>query len=177
MAMTATETIPTAIPGLELRWAQEGDIPLILDYIRELAQYERLADQVMATEENLGESLFGPQPAAEVILAELVGEPVGFALFFQSFSTFLGRPGLYIEDLFVRPLARGHGVGRALLAFLAALTLERGMGRLDWVVLDWNEAALRFYGKLGATAMDEWTTYRIEASALKSLAAEAGQPS
>lgn len=170
-------TIPTAIPGLELRWAEEEDVPLILDYIRELAEYEKIADGVVATEEVLAESLFGPRPAAEVILAELVGEPVGFALFFQNFSTLLGRPGVYLEDLFVRPLARGHGVGRALLAFLAALTLERGMGRLDWWVLDWNEDALRFYRELGAKAMDEWTVYRLEASALKSLATEAGQPS
>ena len=169
--------IPTAIPGLELRWAKEKHVPLILEYIRELAEYEKIADQVVATEDILQETLFGPQPAAEVILAEFLGEPVGFALFFQNFSTLLGRPGLYLEDLFVRPLARGRGVGRAMLAFLAALTVERGMARLDWWVLDWNENAIRFYRDLGAQAMDDWTVYRLTGDALKSLAAEAGVPS
>lgn len=169
--------IPTSVPGLEFRWAEEEDVPLILEYIRELAEYEKIADQVVATEEVLASSLFGPQPAAEVILAELVGEPVGFALFFQNFSTLLGRPGIYLEDLYVRPLARGRGVGRALLAFLAALTVERGMARLDWWVLDWNESAIRFYRQLGAVAMDEWTVYRLTGDALKGLAAEAGLPS
>ena len=171
------EAILTAIPGLELRWAQEEDIPLILEYIRELAEFEKMTDDVVATEAGLAESLFGPTPAAEVVLAELVGEPVGFALFFQNFSTFLGRPGLYLEDLYVRPLARSRGVGRALLAFLAALAVERGMGRLDWWVLDWNEDAIRFYRQLGAVAMNEWTVNRLEGDALRSLAAEAGPPS
>ncbi|MCB1035590.1 MAG: GNAT family N-acetyltransferase [Acidobacteria bacterium] len=136
-----------------------------------------MTDDVVATEAGLAESLFGPTPAAEVVLAELVGEPVGFALFFQNFSTFLGRPGLYLEDLYVRPLARSRGVGRALLAFMAALAVERGMGRLDWWVLDWNEDAIRFYRQLGAVAMNEWTVNRLEGDALRSLAAEAGPPS
>ncbi len=169
--------IQTAVPGLELRWAKESDVPLILEYIRQLAEHEKISDQVAATEEILEESLFGLKPAAEVILAEFLGEPVGFALFFQNFSTLLGRPGIYLEDLFVRPLARGRGVGRALLAFLAALTVERGMARLDWWVLDWNEDAIRFYRQLGAVAMDEWTVYRLTGNALKGLAAEAGLPS
>src|SRR2546423_3576245 len=140
---------------MEIRAATEADVPLILRCIRELAEYERLAHEVVATEDVLRETLFGARPYAEVVIAEDGGEAVGFALFFHNYSTFLGRPGIYLEDLYVRPQARGRGVGRALLAHLARLTVERRCGRLEWWVLDWNEDAIRFYRSLGAQPMDE----------------------
>lgn len=156
---------------LHLRHATESDVPLVLTFIRELAGYERLAHEVVATEERLRRTLFGPRPFAEVVLAELEGEAVGFALFFHNYSTFLGLPGIYLEDLYVRPAARGAGVGRALLRHLARLAVERGCGRLEWWVLDWNEDAIRFYASLGARPMDEWTVFRLDGAALDRLAA------
>jgi len=132
--------------------------------------YERLEGEVQATTADLAVALFGPRPFAEVVFACLEGEPVGFALFFQNFSTFLGKPGIYLEDLFVRPQARGHGIGRRLLAWLARTTLERGCARLDWAVLDWNLPSIGFYRSLGAVAQDEWTTMRVSGAALERLA-------
>jgi GNAT superfamily N-acetyltransferase len=158
---------------LSIRPATPADLPLILDFIRGLAEYERLAHEVVATEEGLRASLFGSRPDAEVLLAEQDGDPAGFALFFHNYSTFLGRRGLYLEDLFVRPAHRGRGVGRALLARLAALAVERGCGRFEWSVLDWNERAIRVYESLGAEPMREWTVYRVTGPALSRLAAEA----
>jgi GNAT superfamily N-acetyltransferase len=156
---------------LVIRRAQPHETPEVLAFIRELAEYERLANEVVATEEGLRDCLFGPRPFAEVVFACVDAEPVGFALFFHNFSTFLGRPGLYLEDLYVRPAARGRGVGRALLAWLARTALERGCGRMEWAVLDWNEPAIRFYRSLGATAMREWQIFRLSGSALERFAA------
>lgn len=159
-------------PSLRIRAAEPADVSLIMGFIRALADYERLAHEVVATEAELTRHLFGDRPYAEVVIAEWEGVPAGFALFFHNFSTFLGRPGLYLEDLFVLPDWRDKGVGRALLAHLARLALERGCGRLEWWVLDWNEAAIRFYRSLGAVAMDEWTVFRITGDALSNLAGE-----
>lgn len=160
------------MPDFEIKSAQQEDVPLILWFIKELAAYERMADKVVATEDGLSESLFGEHPAAEVIIGYSRGEPVGFALFFHNFSTFLGQPGLYLEDLFVKPEFRGQGFGRALLAHLAKLAKQRKCGRLEWWVLDWNESAIKFYRGLGAVAMDEWTVYRVTGEALDKLAGE-----
>lgn len=155
---------------ITIRPADEGDVAVILQFIRDLAQYEHLEHQVAATEGVLRETLFGSRPYAEVVLACLSGEPVGFALFFHNYSTFLGRPGIYLEDVYVRPEARGHGVGRRLLSWLAATAVSRGCGRLEWAVLNWNEPSIRFYRKLGAVALDDWTTYRVTGPALTQLA-------
>jgi len=155
---------------MHIRAATADDVPLILRFIRGLAEYERLADQVVATEDGLRETLFGARPYAEVVIAEDGGEPAGFALFFHNYSTFLGRPGIYLEDLYVLPELRGRGVGRALLAHLARLAVERGCGRLEWWVLDWNEDAIRFYRALGAEPMDDWTVFRVAGDALERLA-------
>jgi len=157
---------------IQLRTATEKDVPLILAFITELAEYERLRHEVVVTEKRLRETLFGERRFAEVVLAELEGEPVGFALFFHNYSTFLGKPGLYLEDLYVRPEARGRGVGRRLLTHLAAIAKERGCGRMEWSVLDWNEPAIGFYRSLGARPMDEWTVYRVTGEALEALALE-----
>jgi GNAT superfamily N-acetyltransferase len=157
-----------------IRPAAASDVPLILRFIRELAEYERLAHEVVATEDGLCETLFGARPYAEVVIAEEEGEPAGFALFFHNYSTFLGRPGIYLEDLYVRPEMRGRGTGRALLAHLARLAVERGCGRLEWWVLDWNERAIRFYRSLGARPMDDWTVFRVAGDDLHHLAAEGG---
>ncbi|AUX40009.1 N-acetyltransferase GCN5 [Sorangium cellulosum] len=153
-----------------IRPATRADIPTIARLIRMLAEYERLAHEVVFDEEELAKHLFGPRPAAEVILAEAEGAAVGFALFFQSFSTFLGKPGIYLEDLFVLPEHRGSGHGKALLVHLAQLAVQRGCGRLEWSVLDWNEPALGFYRTLGATPMAEWTVHRLTGDALARLA-------
>ena len=164
---------PTADPdGLQLRFADEADVPIVLNFINALAEYERMADEVVADQELLRRTLFGERTAAEVVIAELDGEPAGFALFFHNYSTFLARPGLYLEDLFVTPELRGRGIGRRLLAFLARTAVERGCGRFEWSVLDWNTPAIRFYEKLGATAMDEWTVFRMTGDALIELASE-----
>ena len=155
---------------LQIAPATPEDVPLVLAFIRELADYERLTHAVVASEELLREQLFGPRPSAEVVLARERDEPVGFAVFFHNFSTFVGRRGLYLEDLYVRPAHRGRGVGRALLRQLAALALARGCGRFEWSVLDWNEPAIRFYRSLGARAMSEWTLWRITGAELARLA-------
>jgi GNAT superfamily N-acetyltransferase len=147
--------------SLSIRPAIEADLSLIVSFIRDLAEYEQLAHEVTVTEDVLRASLFGEKPYAEVIFAEVEGQPAGFALFFHNFSTFLGKPGLYLEDLFVRPDYRGHGIGQALLNYLQDLALSRGCGRLEWWVLDWNESAIGFYKKLGAVPMDEWTVFRL----------------
>jgi len=156
--------------GLRIEKAREEDLSLILSFIKELAEYERLAHEVVATEELLRESLFGERARAEVVIAYDGGQAVGFALFFHNFSTFVGRPGIYLEDLYVRPQARGRGIGRALLAYLARLAKERRCGRLEWAVLDWNEPAIRFYKNLGAVPMEEWTVFRATGAALDKLA-------
>jgi GNAT superfamily N-acetyltransferase len=158
---------------LTLRPAQEHEVPLVLNFVRELAEYERLADEAVGTEEDMRKALFGPRPYAEVVFACLNDEPVGFALFCYNFSTFLARPGIHLEDLFVRPSCRGKGIGQALLRWLARETLERGCGRLEWAVLDWNEPSIRFYDSLGARAMKEWLTYRLAGPALEKVAAQA----
>jgi GNAT superfamily N-acetyltransferase len=155
---------------LQIAPATPEDVPLVLAFIRELAEYERLTHAVVASEALLHDQLFGDRPGAEVILAREEGEPAGFAVFFHNFSTFVGRRGLYLEDLYVRPEHRGRGVGRALLRYLAALALARGCGRFEWSVLDWNEPAIRFYRSLGARAMDDWTVFRLDGDALGRLA-------
>ena len=155
---------------LTIRPATSDDVPLIAQLIRELAEYERLADAAVATEAGLHEQLFGERPAADVLIAEADGEPAGFALFFHSFSTFLGKRGLYLEDLFVRPAFRGLGLGRHLMAALARIALKRDCGRFEWSVLDWNAAAIAFYRRLGAVGMDAWTVQRLEGDALHALA-------
>ena len=159
-------------PPCRIRPAVEADVPLVLALIRELAEYERLADQVTATESDLREALFGPAPSAEAVIATVDDGPAGFALFFHSFSTFTGRPGLYLEDLYVRPGRRGRGIGRRLLAHLARLARERGCSRFEWAVLDWNEPAIRCYRRVGAAPMDDWTVYRLTGAALDRLADE-----
>ena len=156
---------------LSIRPATAADLPLIAQFIRDLAEYEKLAHEVRFDEAKLGARLFGPRPYAEVVIGEIDGGPQGFALFFHNFSTFEGKPGLYLEDLFVRPEARGSGLGKALLAHLAALVVERDCARLEWSVLDWNAPAIGFYQSLGAKLMDEWTVMRVDGEALTSLAA------
>jgi GNAT superfamily N-acetyltransferase len=158
------------MPNLEIRATTIDDVPLILQFIRELADYEKLLHEVVATEEILRESLFGNRPAAEAVIGYANGEPAGFALFFHNFSTFLGQAGIYLEDLFVKPEFRGQGFGKELLAYLARLAKERNCGRLEWWVLDWNESAIKFYQSLGAAAMDEWTVFRVTGNALNELA-------
>lgn len=155
-----------------IRAAREDDVPLILAFIRELAEYEHLSHQVVATEDQIRGSLFGSRPYAECVFACLEDQPVGFALFFHNYSTFLGRPGLYLEDLFVKPSTRGKGVGRQLLAYLAQLAVERGCGRMEWAVLNWNEPAIQFYEGIGARPNSEWTGYRLSGEALERLSAE-----
>jgi GNAT superfamily N-acetyltransferase len=159
-----------AAQQITIRAAVAADAPLVLALIRELAVYERLEHQVVATVADIEAALFGERPYAEVVFACLDGVPLGFALFFHNFSTFLGKPGIYLEDLFVRPEARGLGLGRQLLAWLARTTLERGGARLDWAVLDWNEPSIGFYCSLGAVPLDDWTTFRMSGEALASLA-------
>lgn len=158
------------MPKLEIKGATVEDVPLILRFIRELAEYEKLLHEVVATEEILRETLFGRRPSAEVVIGYADGKPAGFALFFHNFSTFLGRPGIYLEDLYVTPEFRGQGFGRELLAYLARLAKERNCGRLEWWVLDWNEPAVKFYKSLGAVAMDDWTVFRVTGQALDELA-------
>jgi GNAT superfamily N-acetyltransferase len=163
--------MPTPAPRDEyhLRAATSADVPAILRCIRGLAEYEKLAHQCVATEALLHETLFGRVPAAEVVLAMRGDETAGFALWFRSYSTFLARPGIYLEDLFVFPAHRGHGLGRRLLAHLARTAVERGFGRVEWAVLDWNVDAIRFYESLGAAPMSDWTTYRLSGDALATL--------
>jgi len=149
--------------------ATVNDVPLILSFIREIADYEKLTHEVVATETILRESLFGPKPAAEVLLGHVEDQPAAYAIFFHNFSTFLGRPGLYLEDLYVKPQFRGQGYGKTMLRHLAGLARERGCGRFEWSVLDWNEPAIGFYKKLGAVLMDEWKICRVTGDALEHL--------
>lgn len=153
-----------------IRIATIDDAPMIASLIRELAEYEKLPHEANSSADDIRRHLFGPRPYAEALIAEVDGEPVGFALFFHNFSTFKGRPGLYLEDLFVRPSHRGAGIGKALLARLASIAVERDCGRFEWAVLDWNEPAIGFYRSLGARPMDEWTIYRVDDEALARLA-------
>lgn len=155
--------------GIEIRPATVLDVPLLLTLIRQLAEYEHLANEVVATEDSLRAALFGPRPAAEALIGSLDGHPAGFALFFQNFSTFLGRPGLYLEDVFVQPAFRGRGLGQALLRHVALEAVRRNCGRFEWAVLDWNEAAIGFYQKLGAQRLDDWRIFRITGDALRRL--------
>jgi GNAT superfamily N-acetyltransferase len=160
----------TPTNGLRIEKADERQLPLILSFIKELAEYERLGHEVLATEDLLRDALFGAHPAAEVLIAYDADAPAGFALFFHNLSTFLGQRGLYLEDLYVRPQLRGKGIGRALLSRLAQMAKERNCGRLEWVVLNWNEPAIRFYQSIGALPMEEWTTFRLTGEALDHLA-------
>ena len=157
---------------LSIAAARREDVPLLLTLIRELAEFEKLAHEVVATEPLLEDSLFGARPVVEAVLARVAGEAAGFALYYHNYSTFLGRAGLYLEDLYVRPEHRGHGVGHALLAHLARLATGRGCGRLEWSVLDWNRRAVEFYESLGARPVAGWTVYRVSGDALARLAAE-----
>jgi len=155
--------------NFKIRFAKREDTELVLKFIKELADYEELLDEVVADKETLEESLFDRE-MAEVIIGEYKDKPVGFALFFHNFSTFLGKPGIYLEDLYVRPEYRGNGYGKKLLAFLADLTVKRDCGRLEWWVLNWNKSSIDFYESLGAKAMDEWTVYRLTGESLQDLA-------
>jgi GNAT superfamily N-acetyltransferase len=155
---------------IDIREAEERDVPVILEFIESLAEYERLRDSCVATEAKLRETLFGPNPAAEVIIASMDGKPQGFALFFHNYSTFLAQRGIYLEDLFVMPEARGHGVGFALLSKLASIAIERKCGRLEWAVLDWNQLAIDFYERIGARPLDDWITFRLTGESLSQLA-------
>lgn len=169
--MSTTEHT-TNIPGFVIRQATEADVPLILQFIRGLAEYEKLSHEVVADEVMLTKTLFGERKVAEVLIGSDNDNPVCFALFFHNFSTFLGRPGIYLEDLFVNPDQRGKGFGKAMLAYLAKLAVERECGRLEWSVLDWNEPAINFYKSLGAKPMDEWTIFRVTGDALTQLAGQ-----
>ncbi|VTS07026.1 GNAT family N-acetyltransferase [Tuwongella immobilis] len=155
-----------------IRAATPDDVPTIVQLIGELAEYEKLAHEVVIEPQALHEHLFGAKPVAEVLIAEQAGQPVGFALFFTNYSTFVGKPGLWLEDLFVRPNARGHGHGKALFLAVSQLAVDRNYGRMEWSVLDWNEPSIRFYQSMGAIAMDEWTNYRLTPTALRSLVAQ-----
>jgi len=163
-----------AADGITVRPATAADTSIILGFIRALADYERLSDSVVATEQALRQHLFGPHPVAETLIGSLNGQPVGFALFFQTFSTFLAKPGIYLEDLFVIPSVRGKGVGRALLREVARIAADRDCGRLEWAVLTWNDPAIGFYKKLGAVPLDDWRTYRMTGVALRRLSEEPG---
>jgi GNAT superfamily N-acetyltransferase len=158
-----------------IRPARAEDVPLVLEFIRELAEYEKLLNEVQATEASLHESLFGSRPVAEALIGEEAGQPAGFALFFHNFSTFVGRPGIYIEDVFVRPPFRGRGLGKSFFLHLAALARERDCGRIEWAVLDWNEPAIEFYRRLGARSMDEWRIFRLDRASIARLAAGGGE--
>jgi len=169
--MSDPQTGPNlATSDVRLRSAGPDDASIIRRFILELAEYERLRHEVVVTENDIRETLFGERPAAEVILAFVGDEPAGFALFFHNYSTFLGRRGIYLEDLFVRPTFRGRGIGKRLLREVARLAVERRCGRLEWAVLDWNEPAIAFYRSLGANAMDEWTVFRLTGEALEEVA-------
>ena len=158
---------------LSIAPAVSSDAELVLDFVKELAEYEKLSHAVVATADDVRSALFSDQPAAECLIARADGEPVGFAIFFHNYSTFLAAPGIYLEDLYVVPERRSHGIGKALLRELARLAVERGCGRLEWSVLDWNEPAIQFYRSLGAEAKDEWTTFRLAGAALRRVSGHA----
>jgi GNAT superfamily N-acetyltransferase len=162
--------IKTMFENFIIRESNSSDVPIIFNFIKGLAAYEKLSHEVVATEEGLRRTLFGDNPKAEVILGYYKNDPVAFALFFYNYSTFLGKPGIYLEDLFVLPEMRGKGFGKVMLAYLAKLAKERDCGRLEWSVLDWNEPALKFYKSIGARKMEEWTTQRLDGDALSNLA-------
>jgi GNAT superfamily N-acetyltransferase len=173
VAPLGTPAIICAMPPrrtISIRPAVSTDVPLILALIKELAEYEKLSHEVVATEDLLAQWLFGPDPKAETLIGSIDDQPCGFALFFHSFSTFLAQPGIYLEDLYVQPAMRGFGLGEALLRQLARIAVERGCGRLEWAVLDWNEPAIGFYKKLGALPMDQWTVYRVSGKTLADMA-------
>ena len=171
-----SERFLTRVPDLTIRYATRDDVAVLLALIRELAEFEKLLHVVQADEATLADELFGTPRVAEALIAELSGEVVGFALFFHNFSTFVGRNGLYLEDLYVRPHARRRGVGRALITFVAKIAVERRCGRFEWSVLDWNTRAIDFYRSLGAVAMDEWTVQRVTGEALARLAKSGTDP-
>ena len=162
--------IETRIPGLSLRLATANDVPQILSFIRQLAEYEKLLDMVVADEAKLSATLFGDKAYAEVVIADYQGKPAGFALFFHNYSTFLAKPGIYLEDLFVDPALRGLGIGKALITYLATLAVERDCGRLEWSVLDWNQPAIDFYQSLGATMLNDWRINRVTGPTLEAMA-------
>jgi GNAT superfamily N-acetyltransferase len=164
--------ITTQIPGFTIRKASAQDAELVLFFIQELAKYEKLLDQCVATKEALTQHLFSDQPCAEVYLAYELDEPVGFCLFFTNFSTFLAQPGIYLEDIYIRTECRNQGYGKVLLSFIAKLAVDRGCGRFEWSVLDWNEPSIAFYRKIGAVGMEEWTSQRLSGDALHQLASE-----
>jgi GNAT superfamily N-acetyltransferase len=168
--MTSTQSSEKSSSAFSIRLATAADVPTIAHFVRSLARYEKLEHEVVADEASLAATLFGARPAAEVLLAEAAGAPLGFALFFQSYSTFLARPGLYLEDLFVEPEARGRGIGLALMSALARIAVERNYGRFEWAVLDWNTPAIEFYRALGAAAQSEWTVNRVVGEPLAALA-------
>lgn len=174
MVMRMQQLIDTKMNEFKLRFAESKDVPIILEFIKELAEYEKMSKDVVATEETLRESLFR-RKMAEVIIGEYNDKPVSFALFFHNFSTFLGRPGLYLEDLYVKPEKRGKGIGKIMLSFLAKLAIDRKCGRLEWWCLDWNEPSVKFYKKLGAVPMDDWTVFRVADETLDSLARNFGE--
>lgn len=157
---------------LNIRPVAEADIPLVLEFIRDIAEYERLSDQVVDDEAILRESFFGARAKAEGLIAERAGEPAAFAIYFENFSTFTGRPGLYLEDLFVKPTWRQHGIGRAMLVRLAQIAVERGCPRFEWVALDWNQNAIDFYEKIGAKQLNDWRIFRMEGDSIARLAAQ-----
>lgn len=164
------KSMDTKPASFHIRKAEREDVPLIHDFIYKLAQYEKLVHEMVATLENLERYLFGDEKAAEVVIGYYRGVPVGFALYFYSFSTFLAKPGIYLEDLFVLEEYRGMGFGKTLLAYLARVAVEKGCGRLEWAVLDWNEPSIQFYKSLGAISMDEWITNRVTGDELIRLA-------
>lgn len=164
--------VETALTDFHIRHAEAGDVPLILEFIRQLADYERLSHEVVATEATLRESLFGDIPYAEVLIGEFQQQAVAYALYFHNFSTFTGRPGIYLEDLFVQPESRGRGFGKMLLAYISALAVKRRCTRVEWSVLDWNEPSIQFYRSIGAQPMDEWTVQRLDREALTEFAGQ-----
>lgn len=168
--------IDTSIADFKLRFADTKDVGLILDFIKELAEYEKMLPEVVATEEVLRESLF-ERKIAEVIIGEYKDKPIAFALFFHNFSTFLGKPGIYVEDLYVKPEMRGNGMGKIILSYLAKLAIDRKCGRLEWWCLDWNEPSIKFYKQVGAVPMDDWTVYRVSDEALYNLASHSNRKS
>jgi len=161
--------IDTTLEHFKLRFAEINDVPIILEFIKDLADYENMSQEVVTTEEMLSEFLFR-RKMAEVIIGEYKDKPVALALFFHNFSTFMGRPGIYLEDIYVKPEMRGKGIGRIIMSFLAKLALQRNCGRLEWWCLDWNEPSIQFYKQMGAVPMDEWTVYRVHGEALEKLA-------
>ncbi len=164
--------IETKIDGFRIRKAEKKDVPVVLDFIRRLAEYEKLTHEVVATEKNLERYLFGEERAAEVVIGYYEDLPVGFALYFHSFSTFLAKPGIYLEDLFVLEEQRGKGFGKALLSYLASVAVEKGYGRLEWAVLDWNEPSIKFYKSLGSNMLDDWIVNRLSGDTLTALAGQ-----